>query len=191
MQAGAYLDEGKVGVLEVDEPPSPGRGEVTLDSAFAGVCGSDLHMVEAQFFPPGQVLGHEFSATVRALGEGVEAFTVGDRVTLRPWVGCGHCAPCGDGHDPYCEEATGIGTFHGLTPRGLPGGMAPRLNVPAAALHHLPGSIGLELGALIEPLAVAWHAIQATDLGSGDDCVILGAGPIGIALILAARASGV
>jgi (R,R)-butanediol dehydrogenase/meso-butanediol dehydrogenase/diacetyl reductase len=191
MQAGAYIGDGKVGVIEVDEPPPPARGEVTLDSAFAGVCGSDLHMVEAQFFPPRQVIGHEFSATVRSVADDVDAFAPGDRVTLRPWVACGHCASCGDSQDSYCEEATGIGSFQGLTAHSLPGGMAPRLNVPAAGLHHLPDTIGLELGALIEPLAVAWHAVKATGLGPGDDCLILGAGPIGIALIMAARALGV
>ena len=87
------------------------------------------------------------------------------------------------------KEATGIGSFQGLTAHSLPGGMA-LLNLPAAGLHHLPETIGPELGALIEALAVASHAVKATGRSPGDDCVILEAGPIGIALIMAARALG-
>lgn len=190
MQAGAYIGEGQVGVIEVEDPGPPGRGDVLLEPAFAGVCGSDLHMVEAGFFPLNEVMGHEFSATVAALGEGVDAFAVGDRVTARPWVACGGCISCADGADSYCDDATGIGSFQGLATSSRPGGMAPRIHVPARSLHRLPDRIGLETGALIEPLAVAWHAVRAAGLEAGDDCVILGAGPIGIALLCAARAVG-
>lgn len=190
MKAGAYIGEGKVGVIEIAEPGAPGPGEVLVEPAFAGVCGSDLHMAEVGFFPPNEVMGHEFSATVAALGDGVDSFAVGDRVTARPWVACRHCHTCDEGNDAYCEDATGIGSFQGLATSNRPGGMAPRIHVPAHGLHRLPGRIGLEVGALIEPLAVAWHAVRASGLARGEDCVILGAGPIGIAILCAARAIG-
>jgi (R,R)-butanediol dehydrogenase/meso-butanediol dehydrogenase/diacetyl reductase len=179
-----------MGVIDVDEPAAPGVDEVQIDVAFCGVCGSDLHQVEYGYAQPNDILGHEFSGTVRAIGAGVDRFRPGSRVAVRPFVACGTCHLCETGRDPYCQGALAIGTGHGMASAVIAGGMAPRINVPAAALHPLPSAIGLEHAALIEPLAVALHAVRTSGLGKGDSAVIMGAGPIGIALVLCARAAG-
>lgn len=190
MKAGAFIEKGVMGVIEVDEPPAPGTGEVQLDVAYCGVCGSDLHQVEYGFAEPNTILGHEFSATVRLAGEGADAFRAGERVAVRPFLACGGCHLCASGRDQYCKDALAIGTAHGLASAVISGGMAPRINVPMAALHRLPDAIGLQHAALIEPLAVALHAVRASGIEKGESAVVMGAGPIGIALLSCLRAAG-
>lgn len=184
MQAGAYIDNGEVGVMTVDEPGPPGAGEVQLDVAFCGVCGSDLHMAQHQVFQPGQVIGHEFSGTIRAVGDGVTNAEPGFRVAVRPYLGCGQCRYCDDGKDHQCTDLVGVG----FGP--IPGGLAPRLNIPAGTLYRLPDAIAMEHGALIEPLSVALHAVRDGGVSPGDSVVVMGAGPIGVATIIAARLAG-
>jgi len=184
MRAGAYIDNGEVGVIDAPEPAPPGPGDIQLDVALCGVCGSDLHMAEHAVFKPGQIIGHEFSGTVLAVGEGVTGVEVGLRAAVRPYAGCGHCRYCEDGKPNHCPRMAGIG----FGP--IPGGMAPRINVPAKNLYRLPDRIGMEHGALVEPLAVALHAVRDSGLRQGDSVVIMGAGPIGIAVLIAARLSG-
>jgi (R,R)-butanediol dehydrogenase/meso-butanediol dehydrogenase/diacetyl reductase len=179
-----------MGVIDVEEPPAPGRGEVQLDVAYCGVCGSDLHQVEYGFAEPNTILGHEFSATVRAAGEGADSFEAGTRVAVRPFLACGGCRSCESGRDTYCRDALAIGTAHGLAAAVIAGGMAPRINVPARALHRVPSSITLEHAALIEPLAVALHAVRGSDIERGGSAVVMGAGPIGVALVCCLRAAG-
>ena len=184
MRAGVFIGDGQVGVADVDEPAPPGPGEVQLDVAFCGVCGSDLHMAEHEIFAAGQIIGHEFSGTVRAVGDGVANLDVGLRAAIRPYLACGHCRECGDGKNHLCRELEGIGFGR------YPGGLAPRINVPAAVLYRLPDGLAMEHGAVVEPLAVALHAVRDSGLGAGDSAVIMGAGPIGIATTIAARLAG-
>lgn len=177
--------------------PTPGPGEVRLRNAYAGICGSDLHMYYAPR-PAGmgsphpltgatrpQVLGHEFSGTVVELGEGVAGVSVGDRVAVFPIYFCGECAACRQGRVNACRQ---IG-FHGLTSHG--GGMAESTVVAASMLHVLPESVDLRLGALVEPMAVAWHAVRMSGVRPGQAALVCGAGPIGIGLWFALRARGV
>lgn len=184
MQAGAYIDNGEVGVITIDEPVPPAAGEVQLDVAFCGVCGSDLHMAEHQIFAPNQVMGHEFSGTVRAAGDGVASIDVGHRAAVRPYLGCGHCRYCAEEKHHLCTKLVGIG----FGP--IPGGLAPRINVPADTIYRLPDGVALEHGAVVEPLAVALHAVREAAVAPGDSVVIMGAGPIGIATTIAARLAG-
>jgi (R,R)-butanediol dehydrogenase/meso-butanediol dehydrogenase/diacetyl reductase len=185
--------------LRVDdvEEPVAGPGQVKLHNAYAGICGSDLHGYYVPR-PPGpgdphpltgavrpQVLGHEFSGTVVELGPGATGADVGDRVTVLPIYSCGRCAACGRGRSNACRT---IG-FHGLTSHG--GGMAEFTVVPASMLHVLPESVDLLLGALVEPMAVAWHAVRTSGVRPGQSALIAGAGPIGIGLWFALRAHGV
>lgn len=179
--------------------PAPGPGEVKLRNAYTGICGSDLHLfyapdsvgmdfhaphpVTGSTFP--QILGHEFSGTVSELGEGVTDIAIGDRVAVWPIYYCGACAACRKGRYNICTK---IG-FHGVTSHG--GGMAEFTTVPAAMIHKLPDNVDLRMGALVEPMAVAWNAVGRSGVEAGAAALIAGAGPIGIGVWFALRARGV
>src|SRR5262249_59716978 len=114
----------------------------------------------------------------------VGGYAPGDRVAIEPIYGCGHCAPCRAGTYNICQQ---IG-FHGLMSDG---GMAEYTVVPADMLHRLPDNVSLELGALVEPMSVAYHAATLGDAKAGDTAMVFGAGPIGIGLWVAFRGQGV
>ncbi|UNX54767.1 2,3-butanediol dehydrogenase [Georgenia sp. TF02-10] len=197
MRAARFHGTQDLRVDHIDEP-APGRGQVKLKNAFAGICGSDLHMYFAPL-PEGseypkhpltgaglpQVLGHEFSGTVVELGADVDGVAVGDRVAVWPVYYCGRCAACRQGRYNACRM---IG-FHGLTADG--GGMAEFTTVPASQLHKLPDAVDLRLGALVEPMAVAWHAVERSGIRPGQSALVAGAGPIGIGVWFALKAHGV
>lgn len=194
MRAAVYHGPNEVEIADVREP-EPGPGQVKIAVGFNGICGTDLHEYYAgPIFVPtsphvltGQqmplVLGHEFSGTICDLGAGVTGWSVGDRVAVEPLYRCGHCGPCSAGNYNICQS---IG-FHGLMSDG---GMAEFTVVPVDMLHSLPDGVSLELGALVEPMAVAFHAATLGDVGAGDTAMVFGAGPIGIGLWFALRGKG-
>jgi len=198
MKAALFHAKEDLRIEEVPEP-SPGPGEVKLQNAFAGICGSDLHVyyspeaagldlenphpVTGSTLP--QILGHEFSGTVIELGAGVTNVAVGDRVAVWPIYYCGECPACRKGMFNACQK---IG-FHGLSSNG--GGMAEFTTVPASKLHVLPENVDLRLGALVEPMSVAWHAVGRSGVDAGGTALIAGAGPIGIGVWFALKARGV
>ncbi|MCI2266020.1 2,3-butanediol dehydrogenase [Sediminivirga luteola] len=198
MKAALFYKKEDVRVEEVPEP-SPGPGQVKLRNAYAGICGSDLHVYYAPeaagvnfdaphpvtgAMPP-QVLGHEFSGTVVEVGEGVNDVAVGDRAAVWPIYFCQECPACDKGLYNVCRK---IG-FHGLTADG--GGMAEYTTVDASKLHVLPDSVDLRMGALVEPMSVAWHGVEKSGVSAGGSALIAGAGPIGIGVYFALRAKGV
>lgn len=172
-------------------PVSPGTGEVRIRPAFNGICGSDIHLIENPE-TSGYVLrhdadgnlampvGHEFSGTVEELGEGVTGVSVGDRVAVFPFAYCGECEACTRGMEECCER-----------PTDLPGCLSSSVTVPQRCVFPLPESVDLHLGALVEPMAVAWHAARLAEVTPEDAVVIAGAGPIGLGLFFALRAQGV
>ena len=198
MKAAVFHAKEDLRIEDVAEP-TPRAGEVKVQNAFAGICGSDLHVyyspeaagldldnphpVTGSTLP--QILGHEFSGTVVELGEGVTDVAVGDRVAVWPIYYCGECPACKMGMYNACQK---IG-FHGLNSDG--GGMAEFTTVPASKLHVLPEHVDLRLGALVEPMAVAWHAVARSGVEAGGTALIAGAGPIGIGLWFALKARGV
>lgn len=198
MRAALFHAKEDLRIEEVAEP-SPGPGEVKLQNAFAGICGSDLHVyyspeaagldfdhphpVTGSTLP--QILGHEFSGTVVELGEDVTDVAVGDRVAVWPIYYCGECPACRKGMFNACQK---IG-FHGLSSDG--GGMAEFTTVPADKLHVLPENVDLRLGALVEPMSVAWHAVRRSGVDAGGSALIAGAGPIGIGVWFALKARGI
>ncbi|MCU1406006.1 MAG: alcohol dehydrogenase [Glaciihabitans sp.] len=198
MKAALFYAKEDLRIEDVAEPV-PGPGQVKVKNAFAGICGSDLHVYyspEASGMDfttphpvtgamPPQILGHEFSGTVVELGEGVTRVEVGDRVAVWPIYYCGTCAACEKGLYNACRK---IG-FHGLSSDG--GGMAEYTTVPAEKLHKLPENVDLRLGALVEPMAVAWHAVERSGVQPGQTALIAGAGPIGIGVWFALRAHGI
>ncbi|GAA5910077.1 2,3-butanediol dehydrogenase [Sporobolomyces salmoneus] len=187
------------GDLRVEEVAVPAvqKGEVKVKVAYLGICGSDLHEVYGgplTCCPKGsphpltggelpEILGHEFSGVVEELGEGVGELNVGDKVCIRPVISCGQCDNCKAGNTSLCDTRIGLIGYN------RPGGMAMYVNVPIENIHTIPEDVPLDIAALAEPLAVAWHAVECSDLREGDTALILGSGPIGalISRVLKAR----
>ena len=161
--------------------PTPGEGELVVKVGRCGICGSDLHMTEDAAYgcQHGDVLGHEFAGEVVALGKGTQGHRVGDLVSVIPLKSCGACEACNRGAVQWCEQF------------GLQGGgyaeyaiTRPNQCVP------LPADLTLADGAIIEPLAVALHGINLSGIRQGDKILVLGAGPIGLAVAFWARRMG-
>lgn len=171
--------------LKTAEPLAPGPGDVRLKVAYCGVCGTDVHIYHgamAQRLRLPQVIGHEVSAVVDAVGEGVSDWHPGDRVTVRP------LQPGTD--DPSDNGQRHIGKNLKFIGIDTPGGMQAYWNVPAYSLHRLPEHLSLELGALVEPLAVACHDVRLGELAAGEHAVVIGGGPIGMLIALVAQQKG-
>ena len=172
------------------EEPVALPGQAVIEVAACGICGSDLHSyLHGLAVTPGQVLGHEISGRVVA-APGVPGLEAGQRVTLRPLIPCGHCAGCLRGETQLCEAGMGENIGYGSR-----GGFAERLLVPRAALGEtvfaLPDSVGDRAGALVEPLAVALHAVRLARPEPGDVAVVLGLGAIGLGVVQALALHGV
>ncbi|MGJ6121583.1 2,3-butanediol dehydrogenase [Mycolicibacterium sp. Y3] len=194
MKAAVYYGPNKLDVTEVARP-EPGPGTVQIQVGFNGICGTDLHEYFAGpiFIPTaphpltGQqlplVMGHEFAGTITAVGAGVKGWAEGDRVAVEPIYRCRHCPACQAGNYNICAQ---IG-FHGLMSDG---GMAEYTVVPTDMLHKLPDNVSLELGALVEPMSVAYHAATLGEPPSDGTAMVFGAGPIGIGLWFALRGKG-
>ena len=164
-----------------------GSNEVRVDVAFCGICGSDLHLRQSPAVPAGSVMGHEFSGVVAEVGESVEGYRAGDRVTVYPFAPCGECSNCARGDLHVCLQAAVTGLGMGANP----GAYAESVVAAESMLLRLPEGMSLEHGALIEPLAVALHGIAIGAANEGDRCVVIGAGPIGTMTALGLRAKGV
>jgi (R,R)-butanediol dehydrogenase/meso-butanediol dehydrogenase/diacetyl reductase len=195
MRAAMYYGNHKLEIEDIPEP-SPGEGEVKVRVSRNGICGTDLHEYYDGpiFIPPDQphpltgkamplVIGHEFSGEVTEVGAGVADIGEGDRVAIEPVYRCGHCRPCRTGRYNLC---TSVG-FHGLM---ADGGMAEYTVVPQNQVYKLPDSIPLEMGALVEPMSVAYHAAVLGEVNDQSRALIYGAGPIGIGLWFALRGMG-
>lgn len=164
--------------------PSPGPGEVLVRVAACGVCGTDLHILQGEYwgdYP--RVPGHELSGTVAALGAGVAGLSVGERVVVNPNLPCGLCAHCRRGQINLCVSNTAVGVTRD-------GGFAEYCVAPAPLVLPLPAEVSLPAGALAEPLSCCLHGIDRTGLRAGDSVILLGAGTIGLLLLQLACHAG-
>jgi 2-desacetyl-2-hydroxyethyl bacteriochlorophyllide A dehydrogenase len=164
----------------------PGTGQVQIRVSFCGLCGTDLHLFHgamAHRLTLPHVMGHEMSGTIARVGSGVEGWSVGDRVTVRPLDPCGHCPACVAGHSHICHNLKFIGI-------DTPGALQGIWTVPAHTLHRLPDSLALREGAMVEPVAVACHDVRMSDLKEEEFAAVIGGGPIGILVALVAQARG-
>ena len=171
-----------IGLREIPVP-EPGENEVLIKVAYAGVCGSDLHAYRGEhaFRKPPVMLGHEMSGFICKMGEKVSGFQPGQPVTVMPQISCGKCESCLKGNVHHCA--------HKILPampgwRGL-GTFGDYFVAPAEVVCPL-GDVPLDLGALTEPLAVATHLMSRIPSGHGKDLVIIGAGTIGLLLLIIA-----
>ncbi len=172
--------------------PVAAPGEVLIDVARVGVCGTDVEFYrgEMAYLHSGHAayplrLGHEWAGTVAAVGDGVDAAWVGRRVMGDTMLGDGTCRRCRRGHQHVCEQRTEVGVRG-----GRPGALAEQLAVPVTSLHVLPESVDAALGALVEPGGNSWRATQAAAVTAGDRTLVLGPGTIGLLAAMFARATG-
>jgi L-iditol 2-dehydrogenase len=169
--------------------PAPGPGEVLLEVASVGVCGSDVHYylegrIGSQVVTGPIIMGHEFSAWVAELGLGIGGLDVGQLVAVEPGISCGECEPCQHGHPNLCPNVR----FCGTPP--INGVFAEYTIMPAGNCFPLPSGFGPVEGAMLEPLGVAIHSVDLAHLKPGQTVAVLGAGPIGLLIAAVARASG-
>ena len=179
------LGDPRLALFDVPEP-APGRGQVVLDVAAAGICGTDVHIMHDEYrSDPPVTLGHEVAGTIAALGDGVRGFEVGQRVVTETYFStCGRCAHCRTGRPNLCAARRSIGSFED-------GGFAPKLLTPATNLHALPDDLGFPEAALVEPLAcVVRGLLELNELRAGDRAVVTGPGPIGLLALQVAKAAG-
>ncbi len=183
MQAAVYVGDGKIAVESVPRP-EPGPGEVLVEIAECGICGSDLHMVLEQFAQPGAILGHEWSGIVVG-APGGSGWSPGDRVVANQGPGCGICRPCRRGRPSVClNRATA--DFGGYR-----GAFCQYKTVAADGLIRIPDSLSTRVAALAEPIAITQHALRLADVGPDDRVLVTGAGPVGLLLVAVLRALGI
>jgi threonine dehydrogenase-like Zn-dependent dehydrogenase len=191
VRAFELVDRG-LGLIREVEDPRPGPGELVVTVGLTGVCGTDLGLFGADeerlretrnHYP--LRLGHEWSAVVTAGGEGVSSAWLGRAVTGETILGCGRCAFCAADTPNLCADRQEIGV------RGdRPGALAESLLVPESCLHAPPDTIDATAGAMIEPAANAWRAVEAAGAGPGGRVLVLGYGTIGLLCLQFAHAAG-
>ena len=157
--------------------PKPGTNEVLIRIEKTAICGTDIHIYNwdewsQRTIKPGLVIGHEFVGLIEQLGDGVDGYQVGDRVSAEGHIVCGHCRNCRAGKRHLCPNTEGIGIDRN-------GAFAEYIVVPASNLWSIPDEIAPELAAFFDPFGNAAHCALQFDL-VGEDVLITGAGPVGI-----------
>ncbi|WP_012069770.1 2,3-butanediol dehydrogenase [Marinomonas sp.] len=198
MKAARFYDRGDIRIEDIPEP-SVEPGTVGIDVAWCGICGTDLHefMEGPIFIPPcghphpisGEsapvTMGHEFSGVVYAVGEGVEDIKVGQHVVVEPYI-IADDVPTGPGENYHLSKNM---NFIGLG--GCGGGLSEKIAVKRRWVHPIANSIPLDQAALIEPLAVGYHAFVRSGAKAGDVALVGGGGPIGLLLSAVLKAKGI
>jgi len=191
-----WYGRGDVRLDEIEEPPSPGPGEVRLRPLWCGICGTDVEEYRSGpvFIPSGTphpltgrlapiTLGHEFSGEVVDVGPGVERFRPGDRVAADTLIFCGECYWCRRHQVTLCERLAALGLM-------ADGGLAGLCNAPERTLLPVAEDISDQAGALAETLAVAVRALRRGRFAAGESVAVVGAGAVGLMALQAALASG-
>ncbi len=186
MRAAVFRGVGTPLSIEQVPDPVPAADQVIIEVANAGICGSDLHMTEHDFAPAGLILGHEFAGTITAMGNAVQGrWKVGDRVTALPLNICNSCDACDNGLPALCSA----NLFTGCS-LDSQGAYAQYVAARGSMLQRLPDGVDYASGAMVEPLAVAHHVVDMAEMPAGASVLVIGAGPIGVAVALFARHAG-
>lgn len=175
MKAVVITEPRRIEVREV-EAPLPGPGEVLIEVAASGICGTDLHILHGEEGRLPVTPGHEFAGTIAAIGSGVTTLAVGDPVCADPNIPCRHCAFCQDGRVHLCENYAALGVTRD-------GSAAQYVVAPAELCVRVPGTVPLEHAAFAEPLACAIHAMDLLRLQTGQTALVVGAGTMGLTLL--------
>jgi threonine dehydrogenase-like Zn-dependent dehydrogenase len=184
MLAAITRGERSMELLDVPAPGEPGPGEVLLRPEVVGVCGSDVHLFHGDLgddvFP--RIQGHEISAVVEAIGPGSDHVRPGDRVAVWPVLACGQCYPCSIGRENVCANIAIVGAH-------VDGALQERLRLPASQVFAV-GDMGPAVTAFVEPTSIGVRTVVRARVSPDDRVVVLGAGPIGQAVCLAAADLG-
>jgi L-iditol 2-dehydrogenase len=169
-------------VLEDVSPPRVRAKDVLIRVYYCGICGSDIHAYLGRhpFISPPVVQGHEFSGIVEKVGRGVRGIKKGERVTIEPSIVCGRCRWCRSGRYNICENLKVIGCQ-------MDGAFSEYISIPSEKVWKLPEKIGMKEGALVEPLAVGIHALRKAKVAGNGRTLIIGAGPVGLSILIAAK----
>jgi (R,R)-butanediol dehydrogenase / meso-butanediol dehydrogenase / diacetyl reductase len=197
MKAAVWHARQDVRIERVPDPGPPPPGQVQVKVAWCGICGTDLHeyMGGPLYIPVERphpktgvqapvIIGHEMSGEVIAVGDGVTDFAPGDRIAACPIIGCGQCRWCRSGSMAQCDQVAFLGTSW------TGGALAERLNLNAYQCYHLSDAISDEIGALVEPFSSTVRAVAQGQAGPEDNVAVVGAGPIGLMSLMAARIRG-
>ena len=182
----AKLAPGRGNVALVERPEPRARpGHVVLDVTAAGICGTDIHIVDDEFpSRPPVTLGHEVSGVVASLGDGVDEGWRGARVVTETYFAtCGTCTWCRAGRRNLCPERRSIGS-------AVDGGFASRVEVPAGNLHRIPDWLDGTAAAMMEPLACCCQSLPDGVVRAGEDVLVVGPGPVGLLAAQVAAAAG-
>lgn len=181
MKAAVFRKFGTPLSIETVPDPTPEAGEVVIKVGRCGICGSDLHITgnPHRLAPSGKILGHEWAGEVVATGHGVARVKTGDRVAVLPLSSCGQCASCLAGEPAWCAQRAIDG-----------GGYGEYAKTHERQCFVIPKSLSLEDGALVEPMAVGLHGVAISGMTPGARCLVIGAGPIGLATIFWAYRMG-
>ncbi|MET8234666.1 alcohol dehydrogenase catalytic domain-containing protein [Micromonospora sp. NPDC005298] len=172
--------------VEERDPEAPGRGEVRIEVAYTGICGTDLHIYHGDMdarVGASAIIGHEMSGRIAAVGEDAGDWTVGQAVTVMPTRPCGRCAACGRGLSHICHAMNFLGI-------DSPGAMQSSWTVPMDLVLPLPEALPLDHAALVEPVAVAVHDVRRGNVTADDQVVVVGGGPVGVLIATVARGRG-
>ena len=191
MKAALLTGIKKIEVREIPEPELTTDTDVLVRVGAVGVCGSDIHYyseggIGDQIVRYPFIVGHECSGTVEKAGASVRRLKPGDRVAVDPAIVCGTCDQCLAGRPNTCRRLLYLGT-----PEQLSGALCERIVVPEENAFLLPAELTLEEGVLVEPLTIAVHGLKLAGEPVPDTVAVLGAGPIGLSVLLAAPAAGV
>jgi 2-desacetyl-2-hydroxyethyl bacteriochlorophyllide A dehydrogenase len=184
MEASVYVGDGALEVHDLPVP-EPGPGEVLIEIAQCGICGTDLHFVLERIARPGTVLGHEWSGTIAAVGPAVDGWGVGTRVVCGPEPGCGECRACRRGRPSVCLRRPPVDHL------SFRGAFARYVVAPAEQLLVVPDDLPARAAALTEPTAVAMHAVTLSGATPADRVLVTGGGPVGLLVTAVLHAQGI
>src|SRR5580700_8944786 len=170
--------------LDVPSPALPGSGEALVRVDTVGICGTDIsgYLGKMPFFSYPRIPGHELGVEVVAVGEGVANVKPGDHCSVEPYINCQTCYACRRGRTNCCEKHQTLGVH-------CDGGLRPQFLVPARKLH-ISRKLSFEQLALVETLAIGCHAVDRAAIQDDESCLIVGAGPIGLATLEFAKLTG-
>lgn len=188
MQVGLVTGKARFELVDMPDPtPAPDKAVVAV--GYCGICGTDLHAYQSGEPYNPAICGHEWMGHVTALGPNVTSHKEGDRVAIGIAAACGRCNTCRRGDAAHCDAAF-MGAI-GVGPLAAPhGGFASHIAIDASRLYSVHDTVSDTDAAMLEPATVAVHAVRRTDIRLGDGVVVLGAGPIGLFVMQAARAAG-